>query len=618
MSKKEQEDVKEYSFQAEMEQLMHLIVHSLYTHKEIFLRELISNASDAMQKLRFIELTEKDIEGVGEELKINIKLDEKKNQIIVEDNGIGMTEEELKQNLGTVAKSGTLNFLKELKAKENESKTDLIGQFGVGFYSVFMVANEVTVKSKSYQKNEKAMQWTSTGTGKYSIAPSDKNNRGTEIIIQLKKEEKEYTGEYTIKNIIQKYSSFVEFPIQVGEEHVNKSSALWRKKTSEIKTEDLNEFYKFISHDFNEPLGHIHLNAEGALTYSALLFIPEKTTIDVFQKPDEFHVHLYLKKVFIQNDCKELLPSYLRFLKGVVDSEDLPLNVSREVTQHSAVLAKIKKALTSRVIKLLEGWAEKEPEKFLKFYKGFGNIFKEGVESDYENKDKLVNLLRFKSSSLKDDAWTSFADYLGRMKAEQKKIYYLGGRNLESLRSSPALEYFSVRGIEVLLITDLIDEYLMPVIAKYNEMEIIHVEKAEVESSENKAEDTLDENDKKNFISRIKNILADKTEDIRESNRLVNSPCILVSSAGPMNPQMEQMMKMMNPDYKAPKKIMELNFNHPLIRKLVESHKKDAVSPELEKSVKTMFDALTLLEDKLENPNQLVENLFEYMNQSLA
>jgi len=612
-------NTKEFAFEAEMEQLMHLIIHSLYTHKEIFLRELISNASDALQKIRFIELTDSEGLGAGEELKIQIELDEKKNQMVIRDNGVGMSEEELKQNIGTIAKSGTLKFLKEAAARPDKKENmDLIGQFGVGFYSVFMVAEEVCVRTKSVHPGEAAVEWKSTGTGKYTIEPIEKADRGTEIIIQLKKEDKEYTGEYQVKNIIQKYSNFVEFPIYLGQEHVNKSSALWRKKPSEVKAEDLTEFYKFISHDFNEPLGHIHVNAEAPLTYSGLLFIPEKSSGDIFQKPDDFHIHLYVKKVFIQNDCKDLIPPYLRFLRGVVDSEDLPLNVSREVTQHSAVLGKIKKALTSKVIKLLETWAEKDKEKYLKFYKNFSNIMKEGVESDYENKDKLIGLLRFKTSALKDDEFTSLSEYVGRLKPGQDKIYFIAGRNLDALKSNPNIEYFSKQGWEVLYITDMIDEYLMPIIGKFQDMEIMHVEKVEVAASNDDKAEKMDESVKTGFIARLKEILSDKVDQIKESNRLVTSPCSLVGSAGALNPHMEQMMKMMDPNYKSAKKNMEINLSHPLIKKLVEMYEKDTKSGELENSVHTIFEALLLLEDKLDNPNTLVEKLFGYMDKSLG
>ncbi|MDH4262600.1 MAG: molecular chaperone HtpG [Spirochaetia bacterium] len=612
-------NAQEFAFEAEMDQLMHLIIHSLYTHKEIFMRELISNASDALQKIRFIELTNTEILGAGEELKINIEMDEKKNQLIIRDNGIGMSEDELKANIGTIAKSGTLKFLKEAAAKnEKKENMDLIGQFGVGFYSVFMVAEEVRVRTKSVHPSEKAVEWKSKGTGKYTITPIEKADRGTEIIIQLKSEDKEYTGQYQVKNIIQKYSNFVEFPIYLGEEHVNKSSALWRKKPSEVKPEDLNEFYKFISHDFNDPLGHIQVNAEAPLTYSGLLFIPEKSTGDIFQKPDDFHVHLYVKKVFIQNDCKDLLPPYLRFLRGVVDSEDLPLNVSREVTQHSAVLGKIKKALTSKILKLLEGWAENDKEKYLKFYKNFSSIMKEGVESDYENKDKLISLLRFKTSALNDGEFTSFSEYVSRLKPGQDKIYYIAGRNLDALKSNPNIEYFANQGFEVLYITDMIDEYLMPVIGKYQDMEIIHVEKAEVKAPENDNSEKIDETVKKDFIGRIKDILSDKIDEVKESNRLVSSPCSLVSNKGALNPHMEQMMKMMDPNYKSAKKNMEINLSHPLVKKLIAIHEREPKSQELESTVNTIFEALLLLEDKLDNPNKLVEKLFSYMDQSLV
>jgi molecular chaperone HtpG len=613
---KEQSTENEFKFEAEMEQLMHLIIHSLYTHKEIFLRELISNASDALQKIRFIELTESDILDAGKDLEIQIELDEKSNKLIIRDNGIGMTNQEIRQNIGTIAKSGTLKFLKELKAEDKKNPEELIGQFGVGFYSVFMVASDVIVKSKSYLNNEPAVEWKSSGTSTYAISSCDKIDRGTEIIINLKSDEKDFTSEYTIKNIIQKYSNFVDFPIKLGQENINKSAALWRKKPSEIKPEDLSEFYKFISHDFNEPLGHLHVNAEAPLTYNALLFIPDKTSVDFFQKPDEFHLHLYVKKVFIQNDCKDLLPPYLRFIRGVVDSEDLVLNVSREVTQHSPVTGKIKKALTARIFKMLENWAEKDKDKFQKFYMSFGTVFKEGVESDYENKDKIVNLLRFKSSAIKEDEWTSLAEYVQRLKPEQKEIYFISGRNLETIKKNPNLEYFTGKGFEVLFIIELIDEYLMPVINKYNDLDIKHVEKVKIES-EGKENTDYSPEIKKAFLDSLKNMLADKIEDIKESIRLVNSPCSLVSSELSMNSHMEQMMKIMNPDFKPAKKIMEINFGHHLIKKMVDLHQKDPASKDLEESVNTLYTGLLLIEDKLENPGLLFEKLVFYMEKSI-
>ncbi|MES0489701.1 MAG: molecular chaperone HtpG [Leptospirales bacterium] len=609
--------VEEHSFQAEMEQLLHLIIHSLYTHKEIFLRELVSNASDALHKIRYLGLTDKGFLDESAELRIDITLDEEKKQVTIKDTGIGMTHDEIIANIGTIAKSGTMKFLKELsEKKDDKQKSDLIGQFGVGFYSVFMVAQEVTINTRSFAKDEKAWQWKSEGTGKFTLEEIEKADRGTEIIIQLKEGEDEFASADSLKNIINKYSNFVDFPINIGEEHANKSSALWRKQASQVKEEERTEFYKFISHDMEDQLGHVHLNAEAPIAYSALLFFPAKSNNDIFQKPEDFHVHLYVKKVFIQNDCKDLLPSYLRFMRGVVDSEDLDLNVSREVTQHSPLLAKIRKALTGRILKEIEKWAEKDAKKFETFYTQFGNVIKEGIEVDYENRDRLVDLLRFQSTKTKQGETVSLAQYLERMKADQKEIYYLSGRNLDVLKNSPNLEYFTEKDIEVLLLDHVIDDYLMPVIAKYKEKDITSIDKAEVDSGV-KDKDELDPVIVTSFIGRMKAVIGDEIEDIKESKRLLKSPCSLVSSKEAMNQQMEMMMKAMNPDFAGAKRILEVNLQHSLMKKIAGLYQKSPDSPEFTTSVKALYDSAKLLDDRLEDPSVLVSRLYDYMDSAL-
>lgn len=608
---------EEFGFQAEMEQLLHLIIHSLYTHKEIFLRELVSNASDALNKIRFLALTEKGFLDEGADLKIDIAFDEKKNEITIKDNGIGMTHDELRQNLGTIARSGTLSYIKKIQEEKDEKKkSDLIGQFGVGFYSVFMVADEVVVKSRSYLANESAYEWSSTGSGKFTIAPSDKADRGTEILIKLNKENKEYAADSRIQSIIQRYSNFVEFPIFVGENQVNKSLALWRKQSSSVTKDERLEFYRFISHDNGEPMGHIHVNAEAPIAYSSILFVPSKNQFDVFQRPDEFHVHLYVKKVFIQSDCKDLLPSYLRFVRGVVDSEDLDLNVSREVTQHSPIIAKIKKALVSRLLKMIEKWAEKEPEKYMDFYKNFGNIMKEGVESDYENKDRLVDLLRFHSTH-DSEGWVSLAEYKERMGEEQKEIYYMAGRQMETMLQNPNLEVFKEKNIEVLLLDDAIDDYLMPVIRQYKEINLVDAEKAEMKMEGDKKEE-IDSTIAESFLGRMKTILGEKAEDVKRSDRLKSSPCTLVTPQHAMGVHMEQMMKSMNPEFSGSKKILEINLSHPLIKALAERFQKDPDSKDLANAVNTLWEASLLRDGRLEEPTALVDHIFQYMESSLT
>jgi len=608
---------EEFSFQAEMDQLLHLLINSLYTHKEIFLRELISNASDALHKIRFIGLTEKEYLDHEKELKIEITVDDKAKTILIKDYGIGMTRDELINNIGTLARSGTLKFLTEIQQKDEKKNSDLIGQFGVGFYSVFMVAQEVSVKTRSYTKDSKGYEWKSSGTNKYTISEISKEDRGTEILIKLKKDDENFASEFELKQIIQKYSNFVDFPVFVGADQANKSAAVWRKQASQVTEEERKEFYKFISHDFQDPMGHIHLNAEAPIAYSSLLFIPSQQSHDIFQKPDEFHIHLYVKKVFIQNDCKELLPQYLRFVKGVVDSEDLDLNVSREVTQHSPVLAKIKKTLTGKILKLIEGWAEKDSEKYKKFYQNFSRYLKEGIESDYENRDKIIELLRFETSTTAESESISFAEYLKRMKSDQNDIYYLSGKSKTQMMNNPNLEYFKESGIEVLLLDDIIDDYLMPIIGKYQEKNIVNIEKSDINIKEKEDTSGIAEEQKKNLLEAIKKVLGDNLEDVKESKRLAKSPCSLVNSNAGMNSHMEQMMKMMNPDFKAAKKILEINFSSPIIKKMVNLIPGEADSEKFKSASNALYEAAQLLENRLSEPSDFVNRFFDYMLTSL-
>jgi len=602
----------EFGFQAEMQQLLHLIIHSLYSHKEIFLRELVSNASDAINKLRIHSLTD-DLGDLGE-LKIEIKSDEKAGTLTVSDNGIGMTKQELIEHLGTIAKSGTKKFLQEMASSDSQKQGDLIGQFGVGFYSAFMVAAEVSVESKSYKKDEPAFRWSSAGTGSYTIEECKKEERGTTITLTLKAEEKEYSQEHKVREILNKYSNFVEYPLYLGEEHVNKTTALWRKQSSKVTPEEVTEFYKYLTHDFTEPVGHLHVQAEAPISYSALLFFPKKNPFDLMQKPDEFHIQLYIKKVFIQGECRDLLPPYLRFVKGVVDSDDLDLNVSRETVQHSPVIAKIKKTLTGKILRTLEEWAEKEKDKYLEFYKNNGNILKEGVDSDYENKDKIVKLMRFKTSK-SGDQWISLSEYLDRKKETQDKIYYSTGRSVELIAKNPNMEYFHDKDIEVLYVTELIDEYLMPVIAKFEDIEIVSIDSSDTLKDEKEVEIS---DDQKKFLEYLKTSLGENLEDVRSSQRLSQSPCTLINTTGGMNPHMEAMMKAMNPDYKEPKKIWEVNLTHPLMTKLAALYAGQGESAELKKAVETLYAASLQRIDKLEDSEQYVSNLYEYMEKAIG
>jgi len=607
---------RQYEYQAEMKQLLQLIVHSLYTNQEIFLREVISNASDALNKVRFRLLTDKDntLEPDAE-LGITISLDKENNTLSIEDNGIGMTEEELTSRLGTIASSGTLEFIKQLQESGEKVDSNMIGQFGVGFYSVFMVASEVTVDTRHAAADSKALKWVSTGEGTYSIEDSDRETRGTKITLKLKEEAKEYAEDYRIKHIVNTYSNFVDFPIKVNDEAVNTVEALWHKNKSDVKEEELNEFYKFISNDFVDPMGHLQLSIEGVVNFKALLFIPGKRPPQFFRSEEDRSLHLYSNKVFIQNDCKDLLPEYLSFLKGVVDTEDLPLNVSREVTQNSPVMTKIRTTLVGKVLSFLEDWAKKEPAKYETFTKEFGQVIKLGHQSDFSNKERITELMRFESTITEKEKFTSLANYVSRMGEEQKEIYYISGDNREALLRNPNLEYFRKNELEVLLLTDPVDVFVVPGMNEYDSKPIKSIEKADLnlDQEDKSGEEKLAENLSSSLIDVFKETLGDKVEDVIESQRLVDSPATLVAGKDALDPQMERMMKMMQQDFAGSKKIMEINTRHPLIKNLSRLNMGSSTDPMLRSCILQLFESSMLIDGELKDPADFVQRLTDIM-----
>ena len=610
--------MEEFEYRAEMKQLLHLIVHSLYTHPEIFLRELISNSSDALNKIRFRALTDKNILSPEASLQIKIELDDKKKSFSIEDTGIGMTKEELVNEIGTVAHSGTLEFLQQIQKEKKALDGNLIGQFGVGFYSVFMVTDEVTIETRYADPDSKGYRWKSGGEGKYSIEEIDRKERGTKISFTLKQDADEFAQEYRVKEIIQKYSNFVDFPIYVGKEQVNRVTALWQKQKSDIKDEEINEFYKFISNDFNPPLGYLHLAIEGTVNFKALLFIPENAPPTFFRDDLEKTVQLYSNKIFIQDDAKELLPEYLRFIKGVVDTEDVPLNVSREWVQNSPVVAKIKNVLVSKILGFLEEWTKNEPEKFKKFYQNFGPLFKSGINMDFTNRDKIIDLLRFQSTVTENGEMTSLKNYVSRMRENQKEIYYFSSDNKETIRRNPNLEYFRKNDIEVLLLTDPVDIFIIPSITEYDKKPLKSIDKADIDLKvdEESKKEALNENLSKSLISVFKEVLGDKVEDVIESKRLVDSPATLVSGKQGMNSSMEKMMKMMDKDFTGSKKILEINTTHPLIKNLSKLNLADAKDPLLRTCILQIYDGALLINDSLETPTDFVKRMTEIMEKA--
>jgi molecular chaperone HtpG len=618
MAKAKPKQTEKYEFRAEMKQLLHLIVHSLYTHPEIFLRELISNASDALNKVRFQSLTDKNIVDPEADLKITITLDEKKRQVTIEDSGIGMTRDELISEIGTVAHSGTLEFLQNLEKNKKAVDGNLIGQFGVGFYSVFMVAEEVTIETRHANPDSKGYRWTSSGEGTFTIEEIDRKERGTKIFFTLKEDSKEFTEEFRVKEIIKKYSNFVDFPIYLGKEQVNRVTALWQKPKNEQKKEELEEFYKFISNDFSPPLGHLHISIEGAVNFKALIFIPETAPPQFYQEELERTLHLYSNKIFIQDNAKELLPEYLRFLKGVVDTEDLPLNVSREWIQSSPVITKIKNTLVSKILSFLEDWTKTEPEKYRKFYKNFGPLFKTGVNTDFTNRDKLIDLLRFESTMTEADEYTSLKNYVSRMKENQKEIYYLSGENKAVLRRNPNLEYFRKNDFEVLLLSDPVDIFIIPSITEYDKKPLKSIEKADLDLQEDTQEkaEALSENLAKPLIDVFKETLGDKVEDVIESKRLVDSPATLVGGKDALDSSMERMMKYMNADYTGSKKILEINTRHPLIKNLSRMNMGDSKDPLLRKCILQLYEGALIINENLQSPSEFVQRMTEIMEKA--
>ena len=612
--------VQEFEYKAEMKQLLDLIVHSLYTHPEIFLRELVSNASDALGKVRFNALTNSAILDKEAQLAIRIRVDAAQKTMVIEDSGTGMTEEELIANLGTVAKSGTLSFMQSLKEQQQQLDGNLIGQFGVGFYSVFMVTEEVCVETRSMHPDSKGYRWRSSGQGTYTIEEIDKPQRGTTISFTLKEEYKEFAEEYRVEQIIRKYSNFVDYPIFLGERQINSVTALWQRSKQELKEEEVNEFYKFIGNDYNDPLDYLPVSVEGMVTFKALLFIPREAPPELLYRQGILENHgpqLYVKKVLIQNECRDLLPEYLRFVVGVVDTEDLPLNVSREVVQSSPVMSKIRQILTSKLLAWFETLATEEPEKFKTFYKAFGPVLKIGLNTDFTNRDKLIELLRFESSRTAGGEFVTLKEYKARMGAEQQAIYYHSGAAKNQLFAHPNMEYFQNKGMEVLLLTDPVDVFVIPSIHEFDGTPLKSIEKPDIdfanEQVEQQGTETLPDNLVAPLLQLFKETLGDAVEDVVVSHRLVSSPVTLVTGKSGMDSQIEKMMKMMQGDAPPAQRILEVNTTHPIVRNLGTLYIADSANPLIKTVISQLYDGALFLEGNLDGTASFVSRMLELM-----
>ena len=563
-----------HKFQTEVSRLLHLIIHSLYSHPEIFLRELISNASDALDRLKYLTLTDEQFKGYAFLPRIDIAFDQQEQKwLSVSDSGIGMDAEELERNLGTIANSGTRQFLDSL-AEEAQKGSNLIGQFGVGFYSCFMVSDRVEVVSRRAGQ-DKVYRWLSDGKGEFEIQEVQDKQQGTTVKLFLNERGKEYASRWRIEGIVRKYSNHIPFPIHLHHaedskeqvEQINSASALWRRPRGEIKDEEYNEFYKTLSHDQEDPLAFMHTRAEGALEYTTLFFIPSHAPADLFWVNYRPGVKLYVKRVFITDDEKELLPTYLRFVHGVIDSEDLPLNVSRELLQENQVLRSIRTAAVKKILGELEKMAQNTPEKYADFYKEFGICIKEGLYQDPANRESLLTLVRYKSSS--QEGLSSLSGYKERMASGQKAIYYLAGDREDKLRASPLLEAYKKKGLEVLLMDDGIDELVAAAVGRYQDIELKAVNRSGAGEDLSTDQDKAQAKDLAPLLARIRKVLGEEVKDVRASARLADSACCVVMDDSDPTVQMQHLARALGQkDLPEVKPILELNPNHELVRKL--------------------------------------------------
>ena len=616
-------------FKAETKKLLDILVHSLYTSRDIFLRELISNSSDALDKLRFESNKGTDIADKDLPLEIKIGFDDEKNTLSITDTGIGMTRDELIANIGTIAKSGSEEFLKQL-SESKEAVNNIIGRFGIGFYSVFMVAKEVVIKTMSYKKDEKAVEWKSNGLGEYEISDIDEQiNRGTTIEIYLKDETKEFVEKYRLESIIKKHSNFISFPIFLENEKINTVAAIWREPKPSIKKEQYTEFYKFLTYDTEEPFETIHSTVDAPIQFNSLLFIPKKSYEFWRFNREDYGLDLYVRRVLIQHQNKDLLPEYLSFVKGVVDSEDLPLNISRETLQENIIFTKISQSVTSNVLSYLTKIAKDSPERFAEFWKEHGRIFKLGY-MDFTNTDKYQQLLRFNSSVSKDEKeLVSLEDYIGRMKKDQKEIYYSLGNSKEAIDLNPHLEIFKSKGLEVLYLYDPVDEFVVSSIRKHKDFDFKSVDGVnlkeldkleDVEKSEEPKEKFSKEDDKLfgKLMLKMKEILGDRVTEVHESKRLKGSPSCLINPDDTMSSTMQKILKISNQGMAMPaqKRLMEINKDHKLIHNLLSVFKKNGNDQFIADTTEQLFESALLLEGNLDDPHKLVNRLNKMLTEA--
>ncbi|MFP4452084.1 MAG: molecular chaperone HtpG [Desulfobacterales bacterium] len=616
-----------YEFQTEVKQLLNIIINSLYSNKEIFLRELISNASDAIDKASFRAQTDPDILGDDTEFKIKLIADKQARTLTVSDNGIGMTKQEVKENLGTIAKSGTAAFLEALdKSKQENGLTpELIGQFGVGFYSAFIVADDVTVITRAAGE-QTATKWESAGDGSYTIEETEKAGRGTDVILKLSPEvqkEDDFTDEWTIRRIVKRHSDFVRYPVVmdvereeqetdsegkpiedgekkkvIREETLNSMKAIWAKNKNEITDEAYNDFYSHISHDWNPPLDRMHIKLEGVTEYTALLYIPSQAPFDLFNPERQHGVQLYSRRVFIMENCKELLPEYLRFIRGVVDAPDLNLNISRELLQQDVLVQNIRKNLVKKILEKLE---QMDQETYAKFYDQFGAVLKEGIYMDWENRDRLTKLIRFKTTK-SEDQWRSLKDYVNDMKPDQENIYYITGDNMSAMLNSPHLEALKEKDYEVLLMTDPVDEFVVQSVTEFEGKPLKSAEKGDLGLDQKEEEESEAYSD---LFKKIQELLEDKVKSVKPSSHLKNSISCLSADSYDMSAYMEKLLRASGQTVPETKRILELNTQHPVMEKIRSIYENNGDEESLKEYSRLLYDLAVIAEGgKVENPSQ--------------
>jgi molecular chaperone HtpG len=614
-------------FQAEVQQLLRLVAHSLYSHKEVFLRELISNASDACDKLRFEALTDGALYENDPELKIRVSFDKDARTITVADNGIGMDRQEVIDNIGTIARSGTRQFMQKLTGDQAKD-ANLIGQFGVGFYSSFIVADKVVLLTRRAGMGpEHGVRWESNGEGEYTLETVDKPSRGTEVTLHLHEDESDLLTEWQLRSIITKYSDHITLPVlmpvqkfsedkdappKIEEERINQAAALWARPKQEIKEEEYKEFYKHVGHDFEDPLAWTHNRVEGKLEYTSLLFVPARAPFDLWDREQRHGVKLYVQRVFIMDDAEHLMPRYLRFVRGVIDSNDLPLNISREILQSSKVVDSIRAGSVKKVLGLLEDLSKNDAEKYGKFWREFGRVLKEGPAEDYGNREQIAKLLRFASTHADSaEQAVSLSDYIGRMKEGQDKIYYIVADGFAAAKNSPHLEIFRKKGLEVLLLTDRVDEWLMSHLTEFEGKSFQAVTKGaldldKIASQEEKQEQKQAEDANKDLLTRVKEVLGDKVKEVRISSRLTDSPACLVVDEYALSAHLERLLREAGQSVPTSKPYLELNPSHPLIARL----KDEAAAAHFSDWTNLLFEQAVLAEGgQLEDPASFVKRL---------